>query len=331
VGAVQILFGALYLATVAIVFKIYRTAGAPGWLLVLCLLSKRVHSIFCLRLFNDAVAQLLLYLALLLFLERRHLSSALAYSFGTSVKMQPLLCCPAVGLCLVLSGGWGHALRMICVMVLLQVTLAAPFLAANPKAYLARAFGGPGDLQHAWSVNWRALPEAVFAHRAFPALLLLFHVVLLAWFAHRRWIPRGWLDSRLRRWSASEHLDCRAVVCVWFACGFVGVACMRTLHFQYLVWYFHMVPFLAWFVVQPDAHRGLAWALRCAAVAGIVLAVEVPYLKTTRGLVRGPDGRSWETSGVPTVPGSLLLQGVHVLLLALLACRPVHAEPAKDA
>ena len=27
----------------------------------------------------------------------------------------------------------------------------APFLMANAPAYLARAFGGPGDLQHAWS------------------------------------------------------------------------------------------------------------------------------------------------------------------------------------
>jgi len=331
VGTVQILFGILYLATIAIVFQIYRRARVPGWLLLLCLASKRVHSVFCLRLFNDAMAQPLLYLALLLFLQQRHLCSALAYSSAVSVKMHPLLYSPAVGLCLVLSGGWGHALRMISVMVLLQLVLAAPFLAANPQAYFARAFGGPGDLQQAWSVSWRALPQALFEHRAFPACLLLCHAALLAWFAHCRWIPKGWLDGRLRRWSARERLDGAAVVCIWFACNFVGVACMRTLHFQYLVWYFHTVPFLAWFAVRPDGHRGFAWALRCAAVAGLVLAVELPYLKTTQGTVRGPDGRSWQTPGVPTVPGSLLLQATHALLLVLLACRRVHQDGVKEA
>uniref|UniRef100_A0A7S1W7U4 dolichyl-P-Man:Man5GlcNAc2-PP-dolichol alpha-1,3-mannosyltransferase n=1 Tax=Alexandrium catenella TaxID=2925 RepID=A0A7S1W7U4_ALECA len=333
IGTVQVIFGAVYLATVALVFQIYREARVPGWLLLLCLASKRVHSVYCLRLFNDALAQPLLYLALLLFLRRRHLGSALAYSFAVTVKMQPLLCCPAVGLCMVLSGGWGHALRMIAAMLALQLLLAAPFLAADPKAYLSRAFGGPGDLQHVWSVNWRALPQAVFERRAFGLGLLLCHLACLAWFAHRRWIPKGWLDRRLWRWSASTTLDSRSVVCIWFACNFVGVVFMRTLHFQYLVWYFHTVPFLAWFAIQPDEHRGLAWALRCAAVAGLVLAVEVPYLKTARGVVRGPDGRSWETSGVPTAAGSVLLQVAHCLLLVLLACRRVHGDrmAAKDA
>merc|ERR1711963_1348075 len=136
-----------------------------------------------------------------------------------------------------------------------------------------------------------------------------------ACFAHCRWIPGGWLSRRLRCWSASARLEDQVVTCIWFSCNFVGVACMRTLHFQYAVWYFHTLPFLAWFAVRPDAHQGLGWALRCGFVAALVLAVELAYLRTTHGQVEGPDGRTWQTTGVPTRSGSLLLQAAHWVLL----------------
>lgn len=327
--SVQVLFGVLYLATLAVVFQIYRKAHVPGWLLALCVLSKRVHSVYCLRLFNDGVAQFFLYLGLLLFLQGRHSWSALVYSLAVSVKMHPLLYCPAVGLSLVLFGGWSHALRMVLAMVFAQFVLAIPFLHTNPTAYFMRAFGGPGDLQHAWSVNWRMLPGHIFMHKSFEIWLRICHAALLACFAHYRWIPKGWLDKSIRQWSARASLDAESTVCIWFTCNLVGVACLRTLHFQYIVWYFHTVPFLAWFAIKPDRHRGCAWAARCVAVVSLTVAVEIPYLLTTRGVVHGPDGRSWETEGVPTQKGSCMLQGAHGVLLALVACRWVHQKQSK--
>lgn len=330
VQSAQLLFGALYLALLATVFAVYRAAGAPGWLLALCVLSKRVHSIFCLRLFNDGVAQLLLYLSLLSLLRQRHLVSALTFSLAVSVKMQPLLCCPAMGLCFVLAGGWSHALKMIVAMAAVQLAVALPFLWTNSTAYLGRAFGGPGDLQHAWSVNWRMVPEAIFVDRGFAIGLHVSHILLLGWFAHKRWIPGGWLSGSLRRWRTQRHLDAKTTVCIWFACNFVGVACLRTMHFQFLVWYFHSVPFLAWFAFKPDEYRGLSWACRCVAIVFLTLAIEVPFLLTTHGTVRGPDGSSWETTGVPTSKGAALLQGTHAVLLVALAMRRVHPQPQKE-
>mmetsp|Transcript_126109 Transcript_126109/g.251830 ORF Transcript_126109/g.251830 Transcript_126109/m.251830 type:complete len:421 (+) Transcript_126109:86-1348(+) len=330
VPSTQLLFGALYLAMLAVVFAVYRAAEAPGWLLMLCVLSKRVHSIFCLRLFNDGVSQLFLYLSLLFLLRQRHLSSALTFSLAISIKMQPLLYCPAIGLCFVLAGGWSHALQMIVAIAAVQLAVALPFLWTNPMAYLGRAFGGPGDLQHVWSVNWRMIPEAIFADQVFAIGLHLSHVVLLVWFAHHRWIPGGWLSQSLRHWTTQKHLDAKTTICVWFACNFVGVACLRTMHFQFLVWYFHSVPFLAWFALKPDEYRGLSWACRCVAIVILTLAIEVPFLLTTNGTVRGPDGRSWETAGVPTSNGSVLLQGTHAVLLVALAMQRVHTRPQKE-
>lgn len=327
--AAQVSFAILYLGTVAIVFQIYWLAGCPGWLLTLCVLSKRVHSIYVLRLFNDAVSQFFSYLALLIFLYQRHTVFALIYSFAVSVKMQPLLHCPAVGLCLVLRRGWAFTLRSIAIMLALQLGLALPFLSTNPAAYLARAFGGPGHLQHVWSVNWKLLPGYMFESRAFAAGLFISNLALWAWFAHKRWIPNGAFNQKVWRWSGQAALNNQAVVCIWFACNLVGIVCLRTLHFQFLCWYFHTIPFLAWYALQPEQHRGRPWALRCVAVAALTAAVEVPFLLTTNGIVRGPDGRTWETQGVPTRKGSVLLLVAHGLLLGLLARCEVHVVDDK--
>lgn len=56
----------LYLATFTLVCLIYRKARfTPPLLLALLCVSKRVHSIFVLRLFNDPVAMLFVYACIL--------------------------------------------------------------------------------------------------------------------------------------------------------------------------------------------------------------------------------------------------------------------------
>ena len=52
----QHIYGGLYLVSVALTSAIYRKAAAPNWLLFLLPLSKRLHSIYGLRLFNDCWA-----------------------------------------------------------------------------------------------------------------------------------------------------------------------------------------------------------------------------------------------------------------------------------
>ncbi|OMO96652.1 Glycosyltransferase, ALG3 [Corchorus olitorius] len=61
----QILFGILYIINLGIVLLIYvKTDVLPWWALSLVCLSKRVHSIFVLRLFNDSFAMTLLHAAM---------------------------------------------------------------------------------------------------------------------------------------------------------------------------------------------------------------------------------------------------------------------------
>jgi alpha-1,3-mannosyltransferase len=52
----QQLYGALYILSLIITCAIYKRANAPNWIIVLLPLSKRLHSIYSLRLFNDCWA-----------------------------------------------------------------------------------------------------------------------------------------------------------------------------------------------------------------------------------------------------------------------------------
>lgn len=64
---IQAIFAGVYLLTQAAVLALYiRTRALPPWTLCLLCLSRRVHSIFLLRLFNDCWAMLLAYAATLL-------------------------------------------------------------------------------------------------------------------------------------------------------------------------------------------------------------------------------------------------------------------------
>ena len=57
----QLIFAGIYLLTQAVVLTLYvRTKLTPWWALILLMLSKRIHSLYVLRLFNDGVSMLLL-------------------------------------------------------------------------------------------------------------------------------------------------------------------------------------------------------------------------------------------------------------------------------
>ena len=69
----QYVFAGLYLINLGLVFRIMvRTEKLPPFILALmCLTSYRVHSIYVLRLFNDPVAVLFMYLAINLWMDDR--------------------------------------------------------------------------------------------------------------------------------------------------------------------------------------------------------------------------------------------------------------------
>lgn len=117
----QILFAALYLLTLAIVMVCYIRSGAPPYLFPLLVLSKRLHSVFVLRLFNDCFAALAMWTTILLFQKRKLLAGVIMWSSGVAIKMTLLLLAPAVAVIIALSGGILRGVRLAIVAFLIQV------------------------------------------------------------------------------------------------------------------------------------------------------------------------------------------------------------------
>ena len=117
----QYIFVGLYLATLALVMQCYRRAGAPPYIFPLLVLSKRLHSIFLLRLFNDCFAVFYLFLAISFYQRRNWTMGSAAYSLGLGVKMSMLLALPAIGVVLWQGVGRNRALQQAAIMLQIQV------------------------------------------------------------------------------------------------------------------------------------------------------------------------------------------------------------------
>lgn len=215
VRAAQYLFLGIYLATQATVLMIYRevlqefrrisktakngTAGSAGsattatatidtntahcvWIFrvsmgLLCL-SKRIHSIFVLRLFNDGPCMLLLYGSVWLMMRHYWKLGCTVFSLAVSIKMNVLLFAPALLLLLlqVHPNLWSCVWHIAVYCGMPQLVLGWPFLSTFPVSYLRKAFELDRVFFYKWTVNWKFLPEDVFLNKNFGLALLFLHL-----------------------------------------------------------------------------------------------------------------------------------------------------------
>lgn len=139
----QILFGGVYLATLALVLACYQKAEvcstsvscnyregsysfylstkAPPYIFPLLILSKRLHSIFLLRLFNDCFAVAALFLAIYAYQRRVWTVGSVAYSWGVATKMTLLLAAPAIGIILLQALPLRRSMNAAFLMAQVQV------------------------------------------------------------------------------------------------------------------------------------------------------------------------------------------------------------------
>lgn len=281
--------------------RLFRPLG-----LALLAASRRAHSVFVLRLFNDAPCATLTHAAVLALVEDWTLAACALFSLAVSVKMSALLYAPAWYVVLAARGGHRGAISGVAICALVQLVLGWPFLRADALSYATRAFDLGRGFKHKWSVNFRWVPcspiadetaladcVGAFSSRAFKIATLATHVGLLVVFAQRRWCRGGlwWFFRRPRR-----HLTKLEQVAMLFECNLVGVACARSLHFQFCVWYANSLPFLLACVELPLLARAL-----------LLVALEAAW-------------NPWGGSDSSSPASSLLLTLAHAtLLLALLA------------
>jgi alpha-1,3-mannosyltransferase len=278
----QHIFKWLYLANLALVLCIFRRCPkVPPVAFGLLCLSKRIHSIFVLRLFNDCFAVTLLHGAVLLFVHRRWGWGCLVYSCAVSVKMNIILCAPGLFLLLIQAhDGLFGVIRCLTICASLQLLVALPFLVEYPISYLKGSFDLSRVFMYQWTVNWKFLPEEVFVGKPFAIFLVAATLLTWSFFFLKKWPRLG-----------SQQLSPEHITLTLFVSNFVGIVFARTLHYQFYSWYFHQLPFLLWHTRMPVLLKLM-----------VLVSVEVAY------------------NVYPATPGSsLLLQLAHGSLLMYLA------------
>ena len=254
----QHVFAAILTANNLLVAMLYRQAGMPPLAVLPLILSKRIYSIFLLRMFNDPIAVLFVYLALFAATNSRWKLSALLFSFGLGIKMNVLLFLPGFAAAAFVYTGIRGAISYIAVVIVVQALLSAPFTLHDPHAYLTRAFDFSRSFLHVWTVNWRFVPEDTFLSQHFACGLLSLHIVLLTLFGLFRWTgiashgPKWILQNLSARSHKLVQSEKTALMCCAFTSNTIGILCSRSLHYQFYSWYFHQVPLLLWLSQLPN-------------------------------------------------------------------------------
>ncbi|XP_054004854.1 lethal(2)neighbour of Tid protein [Hylaeus anthracinus] len=255
----QYFFAILYIILLLLVFRIYaKTKKVPPYvLIIMCCTSYRIHSIFTLRLFNDPVAMVMLFASLNAFLDDRWYLGSILYSLAVSIKMNILLFAPALLIAYLYNLGLLKTIAHLFVCATIQLILGLPFILNNALSYIKGAFNFGRVFEFKWTVNWRFLPEHVFVHPYFHASLLLLHILTLLYCASR-WIQYMKSYAKLKHLEKSlqpqlkkkEKVDMSTMsqlfILPMFAANFIGITFSRSLHYQFYVWYYHTLPYIAW-------------------------------------------------------------------------------------
>ncbi|WVQ79938.1 hypothetical protein IAT38_002039 [Cryptococcus sp. DSM 104549] len=320
----QYLFLGLYLITFLTVSTIYYLAGRPSSfpggpaknypqiLLIPLTLSKRAHSIYMLRLFNDPIAMLPLYLAVVAMMLGGSTGWRLGtvlYSLALGVKMNILLFLPGLLVLLFQYRGVLGTVEGVATIAAIQILLPAPFFLANfpSTTYFTSAFDFSRQFLYEWTVNWHFLGEKRFLSRGFAVSLLAAHLLVLIIFAAYKWSPvwGGTLEVIKNGFSRpfqppvpASQLAANHIPLVLFTSNLIGMLFARSLHYQFYSWYFHQLPFLI--------YSGL-WQVRRTSFIALIVG-EIIW--------------AWETSPATDYSSAGLFQANGMILVGLLVFPP---------
>jgi len=247
----QQIYGFLYMASLSLSMLIYAKAGTPNWALLLLPLSKRLHSIFMLRLFNDCWATTIMQVSILAFSHEFDLIGCIMFSLALSVKMSILLYSPAVALVLLKRRGLLKSLVYAAIVVSLQVAIARRFIFTFPWEYWRGSFDFSRQFLYKWTVNWKMISEKTFSSPRLAYGLLICHVTSLLIVGHNFWCrPEGGLKGIVstalktpREPCSKSKINDSEIVTWFFLCNLIGMTFSRSLHYQFYSWYAYQLPY----------------------------------------------------------------------------------------
>lgn len=254
-----------------------RLYKVPPYVFVVLILSKRLHSIFVLRCFNDCFAVFFFWLAIHLLQRRYWTFGAAVFSWGLGIKMSLLLSLPALVIILFLGRGLWGSLRLVWLMTQVQIAIAVPFLSKNAMGYLGRAFELSRQFKYEWTVNWRMIPEDIFLSRGFALTLLAGHATVLLAFIVMRYLQptkrslTALIPPILRGKSPfteneetviASRVTPEYVMMTMLSANVIGFLFARSLHYQFYAYIAWATPYLVWRIKPNAAFVWSFWAVQ---------------------------------------------------------------------
>lgn len=254
----QQIFAGFYMLQLLVVLIVYcqlaEKARFPPWMMIFASISGyRVHSIFSLRMFNDGPANILAWIAVYCFMNKKWTFGSIIYSLAISIKMNNLLFLP--GICVVFMRNLKipNTIFQFLVILLVQGAVGYEFLSTYPREYIAKAFEFNRKFFHKWTVNFRFLDEEIFLDDSFQKALLGLHLIFLVLFCSKRWMPKRFGTSLVLfpvavfntiKNHGSEPTCPLLTADILFTSNLIGIVFARSLHYQFYVWYYHSLPLL---------------------------------------------------------------------------------------
>ncbi|PWN33544.1 dolichyl-P-Man:Man(5)GlcNAc(2)-PP-dolichyl mannosyltransferase [Meira miltonrushii] len=262
----QIVFGGLYIVTQFLTMAIYKSARIPPIIMFPLLLSKRLHSIYVLRLFNDCWAVAIMYGSIWAMTKAHWGAASILYSLALGTKMNILLYAPAMAAIYLRALGLQRSAVEAAKVILIQILIGSPFLLHDPQAYLSSAFDLSRAFLYKWTVNWRFFDEQTFLSQGFARVLLLLHGLSIALWLFTRWTGIWKTGLRwIRIFSAPPSTTTMTqtearirqpsgpfIVTALFTCNLIGITFARSLHYQFYSWYAQQIPLLVYLTNLPN-------------------------------------------------------------------------------
>lgn len=200
----QWIFAGVYLTTLFLVLRFYTRAGMAWSIMLPLFLSKRLRSLYVLRLFNDCWAMLFLFTALTLIAggparngrrARSWVLGSFFFSFAVSIKMNVLLFAPGMLYVMLRTLPLVKVLGCLCICAAWQLVMGLPFLVYDYEAYLTKGFELGRVFTQRWSVNYQFLDNEIFVDPHFGMGLLAATVAAWVLLWRTRWSKRTYLTS----------------------------------------------------------------------------------------------------------------------------------------
>ena len=283
INQAQYIFSYLFTFGIALTCIIYSNiVNLQPWVIYLLLLSKRLISIYVLRLFNDCWTTTAI-LGVIILLQQAScfnktnklitfilcLISADLYSIAISIKMNALLYLPAfiIIVYFLLDENLMKFLITLLIIPLIQLIMGWKFLLPlyNDEmaliirwSYINQAFNFGRKFLYKWTVNWKFLNESIFLSNEFSNLLLSLHIIILMIFILTRFLnfkiigkSKFQLIKDIFSFKSTGSLTNsltdsikgpQLIFIIMSITNLIGVLFSRSLHYQFLSWYCWSLP-----------------------------------------------------------------------------------------